>query len=166
MTGVNTNVVASVEITDGSANDSPLMAPLVDSTAQRFDMAEISADKAYLSDRNLARIVDAGATPYIPFKSNTTGEGSHMWRSFYHFFMMNRESFLEHYHQRSNVESTFSMIKGKFGDSLRSKSIAGQVNELLLKVLCHNICCLILVIYELGINPTFWAESDAAQKAI
>jgi transposase len=43
------------------------------------------------------------------------------------------------YHKRSNVETTFHMIKAKFGDSLPSKSEQGQVNELLTKVLAHNL---------------------------
>ena len=60
-----------------------------------------------------------------------------------------------HYHQRSNVETTFSMIKGKFGDSVRAKSYHGQVNEILLKVLCHNICVLIQAIHEIGVTPNF-----------
>ncbi len=30
------------------------------------------------------------------------------------------------------------------------------VNEVLCKVLCHNLCCLIQSMYELGIEPTFW----------
>ena len=64
----------------------------------------------------------------------------------------------------SNAETTFSMIKGKFGGSVRSKSPIAQVNEVLCKVLCHNICVLIQSIYELGIEPTFWAESLVAQK--
>ena len=46
-----------------------------------------------------------------------------------------RLAFMEHYHMRSNIESAFSMIKGKFGDSVRSKSDTGQVNEALCKVL-------------------------------
>lgn len=43
------------------------------------------------------------------------------------------------YHLRSNVESTFAMLKAKFSDLLRSKNRTAQVNELLLKILCHNI---------------------------
>ena len=46
-----------------------------------------------------------------------------------------RLAFMEHYHMRSNIESAFSMIKGKFGDSVRSKSDTGQVNEALCKML-------------------------------
>jgi hypothetical protein len=38
-------------------------------------------------------------------------------------------------------------------------------NEVLAKILCHNICCLISAIYELGIAPTFWTESPVIQKA-
>ena len=50
------------------------------------------------------------------------------------------------------------MIKAKFGDQLRSKTRKAQVNEAMCKVLAHNLCCVIQSIYELGIEPTFWAE--------
>jgi len=62
--------------------------------------------------------------------------------------------------QRSNVETTFSTIKAKFGERLRSKSVVAQTNEVLCKVLCHNLCCVIQSIYELGIEPTFWEEGQ------
>ena len=76
----------------------------------------------------------------------------------YHFFMLNREDFLQHYHKRSNIETTFHMIKAKFGDAVRSKTWTAQVNEVLLKVLCHNICVVIQEIHELGIEPNFSVE--------
>ena len=60
---------------------------------------------------------------------------------------------------RSNVEIAYSMMKGKFGDSLRSKSDAGQINEALCKVLCHNICVLVQAMHELGIEPAFGSYS-------
>lgn len=161
MTGVTTNVVSSVEITESAANDSPYLPALTRKTAARFEVAEVSADKQYISNRNLQAIVGVGAMPYIPFKINTTGEGPELWRKMYHFYQFNRETFLQHYHKRSNVETTFSMIKGKFGDALRSKTHTAQVNEALCKVLAHNICCLVASIYELGIEPTFWAEAVA-----
>jgi hypothetical protein len=69
-----------------------------------------------------------------------------------HQFAYQRHTFLSHYHQRSNVETTFSMIKAKFGDSLRSKSDVGQVNEVLCKVVCHNLPVLIASIHELGLD--------------
>lgn len=164
MVGVKTNVVTSVEVTESNANDSPHLPQLVNATANHFQIDEVSGDKGYISNKNLAAIVALGAVPYIPFKENTTGEGPELWSKLFHFYQFNRQEFLQHYHKRSNVETTFSMIKGKFGDSLRSKTDIAQMNEVLCKVLAHNICVLIASIYELGIEPTFWAESSVAQK--
>ena len=62
---------------------------------------------------------------------------------------------LEHYHKRSNVETTFHMIKSKFGQRLRSKTLTAQINEALCKVLCHNLCVVIQSMHELNITPEF-----------
>lgn len=77
----------------------------------------------------------------------------------YHFCKFQDSEFKQHYHKRSNVETVFSMIKAKFGEKLRSKTDVSQVNEALCKVLCHNICCLIQSMFELGLKPKFWAEA-------
>jgi hypothetical protein len=77
------------------------------------------------------------------------------------YFLYRRDEFLAHYDKRSNAESTFSMIKRKFGDSLRSKTATAQVNETLTKVLCHNPVVLIHEMYELGIAPIFWGNDVA-----
>ena len=42
------------------------------------------------------------------------------------------------------------MIKAKCGGSLRSKNPEAQVNEALVKILCHNICVLIHAMYALA----------------
>ena len=80
----------------------------------------------------------------------------------YHRFMYERDTFLRHYHKRSNVETVFSIMKSKFGDAVLSKSETGQVNEVLCKVLAHNICVLIAAIHELGTEPTFLALDESA----
>jgi transposase len=79
----------------------------------------------------------------------------------YHYFEFQRDEFLSHYHKRSNVETTFSMIKAKFGDALRSKSPTAQFNEALCKVLCHNICVVIGAMHELGLSADF-GQAQAA----
>jgi transposase/transcriptional antiterminator Rof (Rho-off) len=163
--GVKTNVVTAVEITDRYTNDSPMLKPLVDKTAlSGFAMAEVSADKAYLGGANLHTILRHGAMPYIPFKSNSVAQSgntpkSTLWTRMFHFYSFNQERFMLSYHKRSNVETTFHMIKSKFGDSLRSKTKTAQINEALCKVLCHNICCLIQSMYELNLKPKFWSEA-------
>ena len=140
--------------------------PLVADTAERFELNKVTADKAYSSKANLQAVEDAGATPYIPFRGGWPSlqlelmpelhpETSVFYRM-KHMFIYQREMFLQHYHCRSNVETAFSMIKRKFGDSLRSKSEIGQYNEILCKVIAHNICVLVACMFEMGLEmPTF-----------
>lgn len=154
ISGVKTNIVTSVEITEGHVNDSPQLTSLVNETAKQFEMKEVSCDRAYSSRENLQLISEVGAVPYIPFKSNVSGKRAKhaIWRKMYHLFMYKHEEFLEHYHKRSNAETVFHMLKSKFGDGLRSKTGTSQVNELLCKILCHNICVLVYELEGLGGN--------------
>jgi transposase len=163
MCGVKTNIVTAVEIQDRNANDSPLLPTLCKSTAQNFQISEVSADKGYASKSNAEAIATLGATPFISFAAHHRGNGGGMWERMYHFFQFKRTEFLQHYHKRSNVESTFSMIKRKFGDGLRSKSTTAMVNETLCKILCHNLVVLIHEMYELGVDPVFWSATQAVQ---
>ena len=160
MCGVKTHVVTSVEATPFESADSPQLPQLVNATAKTFDIKEVSADKAYSSKSNLHAVVAVNGTPYIMFECYSKGSQGHkpysdLWQRMWHFYNFNHEAFLKHYHKRSNVETTFSMIKAKFGGSVRAKTPTAQVNEVLCKILCHNICVLIQSIYELGLEPTF-----------
>lgn len=69
--------------------------------------------------------------------------------------MYRQDEFFAHYHKRSNVESTFSAMKRKFGGAVRSKCFTAQVNEILCKAICHNVACLVHEMRELGIKPEF-----------
>lgn len=161
MTGVKTNIVTAVVIEDKNAGDAPQMPELVATTAENFTIKEVPADKGYLSNDNLELVDRLGATTFIPFKVNSTaGEPGSVWEKMFHYFLFRREEFLRHYHQRSNVESTFSAIKRKFGDSVRSKGDVAMKNEALCKILAHNLCCVIAAWYELGIDPVFAPADD------
>ena len=164
--GAQTNIVVSAEVKMGNSADSPQLPGLVNTAALSFNVQEVSADKAYSGRRNLAAIEAHNATPFIPFKDNTVpplkaqdGQilpmDSTIWSRAFHFFAFNREAFNQHYHKRSNVETVFHMVKAKFGGFVRAKTPTAQVNEVLAKILCHNICVLIQSFYELGITPSF-----------
>ncbi len=153
MCGVKTNIVSAVEISD--SGDSPQLPGLLATTRQTFKVAEVCADMAYSSQDNYCTIEGADAAALIPFKSNTTGGIGGTFAKAFHYFNLHREEFMERYHQRSNIESTFSMVKAKFGDSVRSKTDVAMRNEVLAKIVCHNVCCLISAMYELGITPEF-----------
>jgi transposase len=158
--GVKTNVVTAVQVTERNTQDAPFFAPLVSKTMDQFNVARVLGDKAYSSYANLELTVAKGAEPFIPFKSYAVGTSpSQTWNKLFAYFVLNREEFLKAYHKRSNVEATFSSIKRVFGDSVRSKTRVAQINEVLLKVLAHNIRCLIHTMAELGIPATFGAAT-------
>lgn len=157
MCGIQTNIITSVQVTDRLGSDTANFPPLVHQTEQTFDMKTISADGTYSSRPNLKLAQMKNATPYIPFDPRVlTPEKEGIWRDMYFMYKYNQFVFMQHYLKRSNVESTFSMLKRKFGERLRSKTETSQKNELLAKVLCHNICVLISSMFELGIDPQFW----------
>jgi hypothetical protein len=70
---------------------------------------------------------------------------------------------MAHYHKRSNVESTFSAVKRKFGDAVRSKNDVAMVNEVLCKFVAHNLCCLIMEQETLGIVPVLWKNEKNSE---
>ncbi|MGC2361744.1 MAG: transposase [Candidatus Cybelea sp.] len=169
--------MTSVEVTNRRSADSPHLPALLKATTKRFKVKTVAADKGYISHSNLDAIASVGAFPLIPFKTHHNPGGGYwsktgnrrvtqgsreLWRRMYEFFTYNREEFLAHYHQRSNVETTFHMIKSKFGTRVRAKTPTAQVNEVLAKVLCHNLCCLVSATFELGIDAKFWHKESVA----
>jgi transposase len=169
MVGTKTNVITAVVIEGQNAADCPQFKPLLETTVGNgFKPVDVVGDKAYLSRENLEATVKAGATPFIPFKVNSLpGELGGVWEKMYGYFQFRREEFLKHYRQRSNVESTFSMVKAKFRDSVRSKTDVAQKNEVLCKFLCHNVVVVHQAVIELGIAANFWDDKpDASANVI
>ncbi len=159
--GITTNCVCAVRILDRDAADGPQFSPLVQETARNFTIGEVSADKAYASLANFEAVAGCGGTLYTDFRSNTTGAVGGLFEKAFHYFSFKKEEYMSHYHKRSNVESTFSAIKRKFGDSVRSKTETACVNEVICKLICQNLTCLIQAQIELGLEPIFWkAETD------
>jgi hypothetical protein len=99
MCGVRTKVVTSVEVSGWTAHDTNYFISLVERTAEHFQPADVLADKAYLSRKNLKAAEALGATAFIPFKSNTvepTKEEEPIWARMCYYFMYNRVVFMEH----------------------------------------------------------------------
>lgn len=164
--GVKTNCVTAVRILEKDSGDCPQLVPLVKTTRESFTVREFSADKAYASNENFEGVHDAGGTLYAAFKSNATGGVGGLFEKMFHYFQFQREDYLKHYHKRSNVESVFSAVKRKFGDSVLSKTDTAMKNEVLCKLLAHNLCVLIQEQEELGIAPVFWKNEDDAERNV
>jgi transposase len=167
MTGVRTNIIAAVTILDQDSADCPQLPDLAKTTAQGFTIHEISADKAYPSVANFQTVEDLGGVLYAAFKSNTTGAAGGAFERAFHYFRLHRDEFLQHYHKRSNVESSFSALKRKLGDSVRGKTDVSMKNEVLAKVVCYNLTVCIMEWYTLGVAPVFGlTEPDGVSPAI
>jgi transposase len=168
MVGTSTHIITAARVTDKDANDCPEFPALVQQTAANgFRAKEIVADKGYLSRQNAEAVEAVGARPFIAFKSNSVANAkSAAWDRMFHHFAANRDDYLAHYHARSNVETVFSSLKRKFGAAVRSELHAAQVNEVLLKCVCHNISRLVHAIHELNVDPKFWAPRDVPRLRV
>jgi len=157
--GTRTNVITSAEVTHGNAGDCPHFEKSAKQTAFNFKVKRYSLDKAYLSSKNMQLAQSLEFIPFIPFKSNSKhwNKDAPLWQKMYLYFKENREEFDRFYHRRSNVETTFSMIKTRLGEFLHCRNLQSQKNEVLLKCLVHNICCLVQEIFESKIEIDFTA---------
>jgi len=168
--GVESNIVTSCKITEGTSNDSPHYKELLEATAKNFKMEEVSADKAYSSRDNLKFTSKYGAIPFIPFKTNANGnaKGCTIWTQMFKFFLDYPEEFGKKYHLRNNAETGMAMIKKKFDGFVRCKGDISQTNEILCKILCHNICVNIQEIFlqKLEVNFLECSEKYVAQKRV
>ncbi len=91
----------------------------------------VVADKGY-DDHKLRRFVfhTLKATPIIPKRRS---------HHFYGYIRGKQKIDGKNYHQRSKVETVFSVIKRKYGSVLRCKSYATQQTELISKMITYNL---------------------------
>jgi transposase len=161
MVGTATHVIASARVSP--EGDAPQLPLLLERTKRRFDVREVSADKAYSSVANHEVLDKLGVDAYIPFKVNAViNPKAAAWSRHLCAFVFNQEKFLSHYHRRSNAETVFSMVKRKFGGAVASRLPTAQVNEVLCKCLAHNLCCVAKAIFMSGLAPAFWSDATDA----
>lgn len=158
--GTKTNIICNCEITPENFADIK-QAPMVLLKAKpnfNFNNAEFSGDKAYGSKMLYRLIKSLGLIPYIPFQKRIkqpTEDAPEIWNKMFLMFRDNKDEWKEHYHQRSNVETVFGMVKVRLGEHLRCKNYHAQRNELMMKFIAHNITCLVQEIFERNININF-----------
>jgi hypothetical protein len=154
--GTKWHAFTAVQVTENTVGDSPMLPVLVQRTIEAgFIPRKVTADAAYLSAVNINAIESVGADAYIDFKENTTGSSSPVLGRLFYKYMADREAYMREYHNRSNVESAFGAMKNRFGHYLRAKRPLSQYNELLCKVVCHNLAMIVLATHELGIEANF-----------
>ena len=174
LVGLSTHVIVRMIVTDKDGSDYKQFEQLLRGAAERgVVINEVCADKAYSGRSNYLLAEKMGFDLWAPFKSNDSPRpttkradewgnraSSRRWTQAFHFFQLHRPEFEPKYHRRSNIEATFSALKRKFGESVRSKSRVAQVNEILAKAIGYNLTVLVGEIYEHGIVPEFLRDAD------
>ena len=159
ISGCKTNVITSVKVTRGALHENPHFKSLLDDTAKIFNVKEVMADGGYLSKDNVKAVSDMGAVPFIMGKKrvNIPQRKGRMssWGAMLRLWKYHQMYFAQHYHKRSNVESTFGALKRKFGDFCRCKKPESQENEILCKIVCFNASVLSEALLSFDLKPEF-----------
>jgi hypothetical protein len=105
-----------------SRSDDSQLPELLRRTLVHHDVRELSADKAYSTHDNHEVLDQLGIEPYIAFQDHAVVNLKYpIWSRHLCEFLFNLDKFKQHFHRRSNVETTFDMIKAKFGASVTAR---------------------------------------------
>jgi hypothetical protein len=138
--GTRSNIIFAAKVTHGTSHDSPPFKELLEKATAITKAKEVCGDPAYTNHENVTLISSKGMVPFLMPKKNFVirNRGSSVWGKMVRLWHDNLPLFKLHYHQRSNVESCFSMIKRKYSFYTRAKTKVSQTNEILRKVVCLN----------------------------
>lgn len=155
ISGVNSNIIMAAAVTHINASDHDALPELLDQTLKHCEVKELLGDGAYMSHHHFAMLSAQGILPFIPFASHvvTPPLDGTMWSKMYHLVEAHADLWHSHYNLRNNVETTYSMVKGGYGEYLLSRNTTAQTNEVLLKFVCHNIWVLNQQAKTIGIDP-------------
>jgi transposase len=156
--GVQTQMVAAVEVMHGDANDANYYPKMIGEVAKHNRVVRVSADGLFCTVDNFTATEEIGATLYSPMPVDASPVKGGIWAKMYHLYHLRHAEFMKQYHKQALAESTFSAIKRNWGEAVRSRTDDAMKNEVLCKVLCHNICLVIESMFELGIEAAFWQE--------
>jgi hypothetical protein len=68
----------------------------------------------------------------------------------------------EKYHQRNKVETVFSVLKRKFGESLKARKYRLQIKEIKIKVILYNLSRLLKMFFVLIVIEEFYKANFMA----
>jgi hypothetical protein len=100
-------------------------------------------DKGYDSE-DIHRLIrdDLNSYSLIPVRDRKRKRISGYYRR-----ELSRSFDLTLYHRRNLVETVFSILKRKFGESMKARKFQSQIKELKIKLILYNISKIILAIF-------------------
>lgn len=147
----NFHLATGIVHTKGTANDSPLFAPLLEQTAERFQHIEdVELDAGFISRENCQLIDAVGATPYIFPKTGITlnQNGAPAWKKMLLALINDPQAWLRSYHRRSQNECFFSSHKRRFARPILKRITLRRSIQAFGRVTVTNITMLITAYCE------------------
>lgn len=154
-TGCELHSVTSVDVLVEKGKDNIIFRKHVKALEKEgYDMNIHSGDGAYLSRENCTAVEEAGGKPRFHLKKGLTKKpkGHPAWKKMLNYAEENPQQYEDEYHVRSNVESTNSAKKQKFGDKVSCKNDTAKEQECHLTWCCYNFTVLSRAYYELDID--------------
>jgi transposase len=97
VTAADEDTAIGVEVVPGQAHDAPHLSAMLDQTAARVpDLEQVVGDKGFDGEPQRAACAEHGATPVIPYKSNSKKPGR-----------LNKKA----YRERNKIERLFGKLK-------------------------------------------------------
>jgi len=123
-------------------------------------LGNVFADRGYLSRANFQLCMDKKGCAFIPFKKTSTGKpgGSPAWKFAFNLWSKCKWIYESIYHQRSKIESVFSVIKKIFGYKANCKSAIMRRKEIALRLIAYNLRILICYQYANKHNLPLWVR--------
>jgi hypothetical protein len=150
-------LIMNWKITSWKKHDSPFLKVLL----KPFKvLGLIFADTGYSSRKNIQFIADRKGGAFIPFNKQATAKPkSHpAWKHLHNLWTKFRTIFDSIYHQRSKVETIFSVLKKRYGDMLFSKNKDMQHKEMSLRFIAYNIRIFLYWKYAMQNNLNLWVR--------
>jgi len=123
-------------VSQGPSNDAPEFAPTLLDGSVRVDWDRILADMAYDSESHHELCREVGIRSLVvPINSR----GTRKWPTTRYRRQLKRRFPKNVYKHRVHVEGAFSQDKRQLGSALRARSDEARTQELLLRVLVHDL---------------------------
>ena len=136
-----THLIAGVVVGQGPSPDSPQFPDAIRQAATHLHPDRVLGDKGYDGEHNhrLCREELGIRSTIIPINKRNRGR---KWPKTKYRRQMRRRFFKRKYGQRWQVESVFSRHKRRLGSALTTRSETTRRNEILFRVLTHNLMIL------------------------
>jgi hypothetical protein len=129
-------IVCSARIRHMWRNDTVDFVPLLQHTCSIVPVGTVAADRGFDSEQNHLAAQEIGVARCI---IRPRYENLQVWKTKgVHRKMMKRRFDWRAYHQRSKIETIFSVVKRMFGDCIMSRCIVTQNREMMYRIIAYN----------------------------